>query len=170
MNKPGLIFIYIFCFLAIRCSRPAIPVRGGNLESATNNSGRRPASLGIVGDAVDVTTNVDGGVVLMGGGTDVQAAFKWMIERSGGGDVVIIRASGTNAYNPFVYGLGKVNSVETLKIDSRELANNDTVANIIRNAEMLFIAGGDQSNYMKYWKGTKTQDAINYLLNKKKLL
>ncbi|WP_129714588.1 cyanophycinase [Pedobacter sp. SYP-B3415] len=129
---------------------------------------KRPASLGVVGDTANVTTPVKGGLVLMGGGADVAAAFKWMITRSGGGDVVIIRASGTDAYNPFVNELGTVNSVETLKIDSRELANNDTVAYIIRNAEMLFIAGGDQSAYMNHWKGTKTAAAINYLLNEKK--
>lgn len=127
----------------------------------------RPALLGIIGDTADVQTPTKAGIVMMGGGKDVDAAFKWMIGRCGGGDVVIIRASGTAAYNPYIYGLGKVNSVETLKIDSRELANNDTVTRIIRNAEMLFIAGGDQSNYMKYWKGTKTTDAINYLLNVK---
>src|SRR5690606_20531535 len=52
--------------------------------------------------------------------------------------------------------------------NSRALADNEQVASMIRNAEMLFIAGGDQSNYMKYWKNTKTMDAINYLLNVKK--
>jgi cyanophycinase-like exopeptidase len=127
----------------------------------------RPASIGIVGDTADVKTKTRAGSVLMGGGTDVDAAFKWMINRSGGGYVVIIRASGTDDYNTYVDSIGKVSSVETLKIDSRALAENDTVARIIRNAEMLFIAGGDQSNYMKYWRGTKTMAAINYLLNVK---
>jgi cyanophycinase len=137
------------------------------LPDTTKIYPNRPASLGIIGDPADVKAPTKLGVVMMGGGKDVDAAFKWMISRSGSGDVVIIRASGTAAYNPYIYELGKVNSVETLKIDSRGLADNDTVANIIRNAEMLFIAGGDQSNYMKYWRGTKTMDAINYLLNKK---
>lgn len=137
-------------------------------RDSTLRVGRRPASIGLVGDSSNVNTAVSAGTVLMGGGRDVDAAFKWMINRSGGGDVVIIRTSGTDAYNPYVNALGSVNSVETLKIDSRELANNDTVAYIIRNAEMLFIAGGDQSTYMKYWKGTKTERAINYLLNEKK--
>jgi len=127
----------------------------------------RPASMGIIGDTANVKTTVKGGTAMIGGGKDVDNAFKWLIDRSGGGDVVVIRASGTDAYNPYIFALGNVNSVETLKIDSRELANNDTVANIIRNAEMLFIAGGDQSNYMRYWRGTKTLKAINYLLNVK---
>jgi cyanophycinase len=127
----------------------------------------RPASIGITGDTANVNAPVKAGIAMIGGGKDVYAAFQWMTSRSGGGDVVVIRASGTDAYNPYIFGLAKVNSVETLLINSRDLANNDTVANIIRNAEMLFIAGGDQSNYMKFWKGTKTMDAINYLINTK---
>ena len=129
----------------------------------------RAGSIGIIGDTTDIQATTKAGLVIMGGSTDVDAAFKWMIERSGGGDVVIIRASGTNAYNSYVNNLGKVNSVETLKIDSRRLADNDAVARIIRNAEMLFIAGGDQSDYTSYWKGTKVMAAINYLLTDKKV-
>ncbi len=129
----------------------------------------RPGSLGVIGDTADVLTNTIGGLVIMGGGKDVDAAFAWMIERSGGGDAVIIRTSGTDAYNSYVYQLGKLNSVETLKIDSRKLANDDGVARIIRNAELLFIAGGDQSDYTGYWKDSKVMDAVNYLLNDKKI-
>lgn len=129
----------------------------------------RSASIGIVGDAADVQTTTKSGIVIMGGGTDVDAAFRWMIDRSGGGDVVIIRATGTDAYNAYVKGLGTVNSVETLKIDSRRLADDDGVAKIIREAEMLFIAGGDQLDYVNYWKGTKVMAAINYLITEKKV-
>lgn len=144
-----------------------------NIESDEKISSQifsnRPASLGIIGDTADVQTDVTPGIVLMGGGGDVDAAIKWMIERSGGGNVVIIRASGTNAYNSYMYKLGKVASVETLKIENRDLAENEEVARIIRNAEMLFIAGGDQSVYMNSWKGTKTNEAINHLLQIKKV-
>ncbi|MCW3467098.1 cyanophycinase [Chitinophaga nivalis] len=129
----------------------------------------RPASIGITGDTANVNTPVQGGVALIGGGGNVDGAFRWMINRSGGGDVVVLRATGPDDYHTYIGQLGKVHSVETLLIDSRELANNDTVAYIIRQAEMLFISGGDQSNYMRYWRGTKTMDAINYLLNVKKV-
>ncbi|NSL90375.1 cyanophycinase [Chitinophaga sp. Mgbs1] len=129
----------------------------------------RPASIGILGDTADVVTPVKAGVVLIGGGGNVNSAFRWMIDRSGGGDVVVLTASGNGDYNAEIQALGKVNSVETLNITSRELADNDTVARIIRNAEMLFIAGGDQSRYMNNWRGTKTNAAINYLLREKKV-
>lgn len=148
--------------LAAGC-RSAIPVPVTASPSPPTGLVARPASLGLVGDTADVRPAVSGGVVLMGGGSDVDAAFRWMIARSGGGDVVVLRASGTAAYNPYIAGLGSVNSVETLLINSRELANSPAVARTIRNAEMVFIAGGDQSNYMRYWRGTLVQDALNYL-------
>jgi cyanophycinase-like exopeptidase len=173
--KNLLLILLTFCSLTtFGCAKtdgpkPVVP-GGGTVPVIPTNpvSIKRPASIGVVGDTSNVVKTVNGGMVLMGGGADVEAAFKWMIDRSGGGDVVIIRATGTDAYNPFVNGLGTVNSVETLLINSKELANNDTVAYIIRNAEMVFIAGGDQSNYMNYWRGTKVEKALNYLLTEKK--
>lgn len=138
-----------------------------NMQAQPNYN--RIASLGVTGDTTDVSTPTRGGVALIGGGGNVDAAFKWMIDRSGGGNVVVIRASDNYLYNNDIYKLGKVHSVETLLINSREMADNDEVARVIRNAEMLFITGGDQSNYMRYWRNTKTSAAINYLLNEKKV-
>ncbi|PUZ24615.1 Cyanophycinase [Chitinophaga costaii] len=130
---------------------------------------RRPASVGVLGDTADVQTPTRGGLALIGGGGNVRGAFQWMLQRSGGGDVVVLRATGNDSYNYDIDSVGKVNSVETLVINSRALADNDTVARIIRNAEMLFIAGGDQSNYYRYWKNTKTSAAIDYLMNVKQV-
>lgn len=156
--------------LAYGCSKSAdAPVAAKpTTNGGVTTSKLRPASIGIVGDTSNAVKSTTAGLVLMGGSTDVASALKWMIGKSGGGDAVIIRASGTDAYNSYINGLGNLNSVETLLINSRELANNDTVAYIIRNAEMVFIAGGDQSDYMRYWKGTKVQHALNYLLKEKK--
>lgn len=42
----------------------------------------------------------------MGGSTDVDEAFRWMIHLSGGGDFLVIRASGTDAYNDYIYSMG----------------------------------------------------------------
>jgi cyanophycinase len=120
-----------------------------------------------VGSQLDVTTTTTAGTVLMGGGTDVDAAFQWMIGKSGGGDFVVIRATGTDAYNPYIFGLGTVNSVETLIIKSRTAAADPFVVNTIRNAEAVWIAGGDQSDYINFWKGTPVADAINYVANTK---
>ncbi len=125
--------------------------------------------LGRVGSSADKVTTTSGGFVLMGGGTDVDAAMQWMIGKSGGGDVVVLRSTGTNAYNDYLFGLGTVNSVQTLLIDSVAEGDNACVAQTIRNAEMVFIAGGNQQNYVDYFKGHAVGDALNYLINTKKV-
>lgn len=102
-------------------------------------------------------------LLLMGGGPDVDEAFRWMLKKSGGGDFVVIRASGTDAYNPYIYAMGLADSVETLIIKTRAAASDPFVVDKIRKAEALFIAGGDQYDYVKYWKGTPVEDAIHYL-------
>lgn len=126
-------------------------------------------SIGITGDSKDVTVPTEFGINLVGGSTDVDQALQWMISKARGGDVVIIRASGSTGYNDYIFGLGTVNSVETLLIDSREKAMKESVGKRIREAEMLFIAGGDQSNYVKFWKGTPVSEAIQYLISEKKV-
>ncbi|TCN50693.1 T9SS C-terminal target domain-containing protein [Flavobacterium circumlabens] len=123
----------------------------------------------ITGSNSDVNATTTGGTCLMGGGTDNDDAIKWMIQKSGGGDFVVIRSTGTAGYNDYIYGLGAVNSVETILIDSRTKAGIAEIATKIRNSEALFIAGGDQATYVSYWKDTPVEDAINYLINTKKV-
>jgi cyanophycinase len=120
-----------------------------------------------VGSASDVTTATTAGTVLMGGGTDVDAAFQWMCQRSGNGDFLVIRATGTDAYNPYIQQLcpGE-NSVATLIIPNRTAASDPFVIATIQNADALWIAGGDQSNYINYWQGTPVEDALNTLISR----
>lgn len=77
----------------------------------TYSTGSVKVRKSIIGDLIDVKTTTTGGTCLMGGGTDVDAAFKWMIEKSGGGDFVIIRADNSNGYNSYIYDMGGINSV-----------------------------------------------------------
>src|SRR5215472_13060060 len=118
-----------------------------------------------VGNSNDVTTPTTAGTVLMGGGTDVDAAFQWMCQRSGNGDFLVIRATGTDAYNPYIQQLcPNENSVATLIIPNASAANDPDVASIIQHAEALFIAGGDQSDYINFWQGTPVQSALYGLI------
>src|ERR1043166_7935377 len=118
-----------------------------------------------VGNQNDVTTSTTPGTVLMGGGTDVDAAFQWMCQRSGNGDFLVIRASGTDAYNPYIQQLCPAeNSVATLIIPNLAAASDPFVINAIQTAEALFIAGGEQSNYINFWKGTPVEAQLNALI------
>ncbi len=119
-----------------------------------------PYSYIRAGKAADITTKGTGGTVLMGGGGDVDAAFRWMIERSGNGDVLVLRARGTDAYNPYILKQGSAHSASTLIVRSREAAADLFVVDKIRHAEAIFFAGGDQWNYIRMWKGTPLAAAV----------
>jgi cyanophycinase len=124
----------------------------------------------IVGNAADAqpAPTLSPGLVLMGGGSDVDAAFQWMCQRAGGGDFVVIRTTGTDAYNPYIQQLcPQMDSVETIIITTIAGANSAYVSSHIQNAEALWIAGGDQSTYTELWRGTAVQTGVNHLLNSK---
>src|SRR5580700_3575108 len=113
------------------------------------------------GSRQDVQTRTEAGIAMMGGGSDLDDAFRWLCSKANGGDFLILRAHGGADYNPYVAGLCKANSVATLIIRSRKAAQDSRVAELIKEAEVIFIAGGDQSRYVNFWKGTPVEDAIN---------
>jgi cyanophycinase len=114
-----------------------------------------------IGQKNDAQTKPVAGIAMMGGGTDLDEAFRWLCEKANGGDFLILRAHGGDDYNSYVNGLCKTNSVATLIIRDRKAAQNPAVTDIIRHAEAVFIAGGDQARYVNFWTGTPVQDAIN---------
>lgn len=121
------------------------------------------------GDVNDVAPPALGGLVLMGGATENDQAMQWFLEKANGGDVLVIRASGSDGYNDYLYtDLGiDVNSVETIVLNNADAANDSYVIQQIENAEALWIAGGNQWTYINEWRNEGVEDAINYLLNEK---
>ena len=117
----------------------------------------------VTGDTVDVRTQPLGGIVLAGGSTDDSDAMRWFLRRASGGDVLIIRASGRDGYNNYLYTeLGvPVNSVETILITTRALASLPDIVRKVRNAEAIFFAGGDQANYVNFYQHTPLAQAFN---------
>ncbi|MCP5265179.1 MAG: cyanophycinase [Burkholderiaceae bacterium] len=125
---------------------------------------------------------------LMGGGPDVDEAFRWMIQRAGiapgtGGRLVVIRATGDDAYNPYIFYSGKksststdwkdgwvggaslgLTSVETLVIPSTQAADDPEVNRIVARANAVWIAGGDQSHYLRFWKGHMLERTLAALM------
>lgn len=114
-----------------------------------------------IGNPADIQTTPTPGTAMMGGGADLDQAFRWLCQKANGGDFLILRARGDDAYNPWVNKLCPLNSVATLIIPNRDAANDPAVAAIISKAEAVFIAGGDQSNYIRNWQGTPVETAIN---------
>ncbi len=102
------------------------------------------------------------GLFLSGGGGDVTAAWRWFVACAGGGDIVILRASGADGYNDYVFSkIGGVDSVETIRFNDASAAHDPRVLDLIARADGIFLAGGDQSKYVTYWKGTPVGAALN---------
>src|SRR5215207_9046101 len=144
------IVFFALGFLAA-CTHPAAVLRAPGLA----------VQRFLTGNAADVVTPTRGLWVLQGGGDDVDYNYVRMGEYGGGGDFVVLRASGEAEYNNYIFALCRCDSVETLVLSSREAASDPGVIATILNAEALFIAGGDQSHYVRYWKGTPVEDAIH---------
>ncbi len=130
----------------------------------------KPAKLRVwlTGSSADSARAPVGGpaLLLMGGSTEVDAGFSQRAYPvANGGDIVILRTSGKDGYNNYLYNLVvgplKPDSVETMLVDTRDKANSDYVDWAIRTAELVFIAGGDQSTYVNAWQGTRVEDALH---------
>lgn len=102
--------------------------------------------------------------VLLGGNGDVDEATRALCDQSGGGDLVVLRASFADEYNAELHAACPHNTVTTLVITSRDGAGQPFVAATLRDAHAIFIAGGDQSNYVRFWTGNPVQIEMNNAL------
>lgn len=122
----------------------------------------------VTGNAGDAVITMTGPAHDFGGGsTDVDEAIQWMIDQVRGCtscstkvDVVILRSSGADGYNDYIFAMNGVDSVETLVITKASDSNTAAVEDTVRKAEVIFFAGGDQCNYVKYFKGTRVETAV----------
>jgi cyanophycinase-like exopeptidase len=121
------------------------------------------------GSTTDAVITPEAGICLMGGASESDEAMVWFLNKANGGDVVILRASGSDGYNNYFYSeLGvTINSVRTFVIDSEEGAASAYVLDKVEKAEAIWFAGGDQYDYVTYFKDNALEDALNAFINVK---
>jgi len=139
--RPGVL---LAAFLLVPPSLPAAP--GYYLTGSPADA--RPAAT-------------RAGLMLSGGGGEVDPAFRWFIACAGGGDIVVLRSTEDDHYHDYLYRqLGGVDSVETFVIHERADASDPRVLAGIARAEGIFLAGGDQSTYVRRWQDTPLAAAL----------
>jgi cyanophycinase len=148
----GLLFL-----ASVDCSFSQTATSSSNQSKASTPA---HASFYRIGSAADAATHPRAGYALMGGGTDLDEAFRWLCERADRGDLVVLRASGDDAYNPYIQGMCQLSSVTTVVIPDHEAAMEPKVSETIRAAEAIFIAGGDQAKYTRFWRATPVESAL----------
>jgi cyanophycinase len=118
-----------------------------------------------VGNAADSAAVPRGGFALMGGGEHQELAFHYLCEHTNGGDFLILRANTDDDYaqefNKEIQKVCPLNSVATIVFADRDDSDDPKIIQIIDQAEAIFFAGGDQSNYIRFWQDTPIQDALN---------
>lgn len=114
------------------------------------------------GNPADAVTRPTGGICLMGGSTENDEAMRWFLRSANGGDVLVLRASGSDGYNEYLYSeLGvPVNSVETVVFKDGSASMEAYIHDKIEKAEAIWIAGGDQWNYVSFWRNTPIDSLI----------
>ncbi|MCA1936938.1 MAG: isoaspartyl peptidase/L-asparaginase [Asticcacaulis sp.] len=117
----------------------------------------------VIGDESRPTPGeVKGGLLMSGGGDWAYEAFRWFVTRAGNGHIVVLRASGTTeSQDEFYNGVKGVTSVRTFLFTDRKAASDPKLLEAVRKADGIFLAGGDQARYVRYWKGTPLNQLID---------
>ncbi|MFZ1331681.1 MAG: cyanophycinase [Flavobacteriales bacterium] len=124
------------------------------------------------GNSIDIVTQPMGGMCMMGGATEDDNAMIWFLQQANGGDILVLRASGSDGYNDYLYSdLGvPVNSVETIVFSNASASSESYVHERIRQAEAIWFAGGDQWDYISYWQNTPVDSLINIALDQRNIV
>jgi len=136
--------------LSIAASADIAPARAGfSYYSVGNTRAQRP-------------TRTQSALLLSGGGDWNINAFRWFSAKAGHGHIVMLGAyGGGEDGQTFFRDVGGVTSVETLVFDRRGASFNPQVIAILSHADGIFIEGGDQSKYVRLWKGTPVARLID---------
>ena len=117
-------------------------------------------------------SQVQFGVMIAGGATDNDESMRWMLNRIGGGDVLVLRASGGDGYNKYLYEdltIG-LNSVETIIIQDRAASYDSYVLQRLEEAEMVFFAGGNQARYVEYLRNTPIDSILQDKIDRRSVV
>lgn len=134
-------------------------------EAASPPAAARPAGYDhyLVGDPKAARPGKVGpGLLLMGGGDRNHAALRWFMAKAGNGRIVVLRASqGGEIGEEFFREVGGITSAETFVFHDRQAASDPALLASLRAADGIFIGGGDQSRYVRYWRGTPVAEALD---------
>lgn len=108
-----------------------------------------------------------GYVVAIGGGAEEDAPGSWsqkaygaIVAAGNGGSVVILSDLVESEFLPRYFERLGASRAENVRINTRAVADSAAIAQKIRNASIVFLRGGDQSDYVSLWDDTATEAAI----------
>ncbi len=124
----------------------------------------------VIGDTEKARPNkVSFGLLMSGGGEWSYDAFRWFAKKMGNGHLVILRAPNddatiedmTGTADEMYHKVGGFTSIKTFAFRNKAESYSPELLEALKNADGIFLAGGDQSRYVNYWRDTPVQNAIN---------
>ena len=119
-----------------------------------------------------INSFAQGFLMLAGGGGESAGGwsdtpYRWVVEHAPNRRIAVIGYDATaNDWIPnYFKGFG-AKAAKNIIIGSRTAANLQSLYDTLITYDGVFIKGGDQSKYYEYYKGTKTQEALQYIYNK----
>ena len=153
-RRPRSLITLGLIFLAVSLANPA--------QAAAVVGGPGYQTFVIGDEAARTPDPVVGGLLLNGGGDWNYDAFRWFTAHAGHGHIVVLRASGTTeSQDEFYNNVKGVLSVRTFVFSDRRAASDPRIVAAVKAADAIFIAGGDQSNYVRMWRGMPLSAAID---------
>ena len=112
--------------------------------------------------------NSQGYICAIGGGSEnyndwSDEPYSWIVQKSDSGKIIILSYStATNWLPNYFMSLG-ADTAYNKTISSTSIANLQSTYDELITAKAIFLRGGDQYQYIRLWKGTKTEEAIKYV-------
>jgi cyanophycinase len=112
-----------------------------------------------------------GSVLLVGGGSEnyndwSDVPYRWLVTHAPNRKIAVLHyADTTNWFSGYFPWLSPC-SVSNLAITSTTQANDSATYRFILQHDGIFLRGGDQAQYVRFWKGTLTQRAIKEIFQR----
>ncbi|MGB9663975.1 MAG: Type 1 glutamine amidotransferase-like domain-containing protein [Ignavibacteria bacterium] len=109
-----------------------------------------------------------GYICAIGGGSEnynnwSDEPYRWIVEKSDSGKIIILSYSDASNWLPNYFMWLGADTAYNKTISSTSIANLQSTYDELITAKAIFLRGGDQWQYIRLWKGTKTEQAINYV-------
>jgi cyanophycinase len=106
-----------------------------------------------------------GSVLLVGGGSEnyndwSDVPYRWLVTHAPNRKILVLHYADTTTWFSGYFPWLSPCSVSNRFINSTTQANDSATYRFILQHDGIFLRGGDQAQYVRFWKGTLTQQAI----------
>lgn len=117
---------------------------------------------------VNISLIGQGYVCAIGGGSEnyndwSDAPYSWIVQKSDSGKIIILGVSTATDWLPNYFMSFGADTAYNKTISTITAANLQETYDELITAKAIFLRGGDQWDYIRLWKGTKVDSAINFV-------